>query len=1019
MLHSVLESRVLGRSNLKYQSLIKCAENRNWKAIRFILIIAFLCSTIVPAYAQTSYTISGTVIDNVGAPIVGAQVFIKGTTIGDNTGLDGNYIITANLKPGDIELQFLFIGYTTIVRPITLGSAIEITEDASMDLDVLRLSEVVITGTSGLQERKQLGNTISTISGARISGSGSLDVTGALSGKFAGVQVTQNSGDPAAGISVRLRSASTVNGSSDPLYIIDGVIVNNTSSNVLGVTSVVQNRMSDISPHDIDRIEVIKGGAAAAIYGSRASNGVVQIFTKRGRLGKPTITFSSSVNFNALRKKIGFNEAALAWEDAGDLTNLNTVAATRYDYQDEVFQNSMGTDNYLSVSGGQGNTTYLASLSRLKNDGIMRNSDYARTGARLRVNQIINDWASFSVGTYVSSSQSNDKPNGGYGYGVLQTILFTDNSINPAPDADGNYPTMTFYPNILEYLDTFDFQQQNKRAISDIQFTLTPIDGLRVHYVFGYDDASSRGTTYSPIGTTTAATGTARSSTINQTQWNSDINATYGTQIFGGLSSITAAGYSYNFDESSLTTIAASALALGVKTTAGAGTIATTGLISQRAIWGGYIQQTIGLQNRLFVTGAARIDGSSGFGEDERSQFYPKASLSYVISDEDFWPVDAINNFKIRAAWGQAGNLTAIGPFDRLTNYGAVSILGNSGLISPVQIGNADLKPERQTETEFGIDLAMFNNRLGIEFTSYTQEITDLLLARALAPSTGAGTRVENIGNMTNKGIEILLTGTPVMTKDFNWLAILTFSANKNEVTDVPGETGEISIGNFNFSKAMNGQPLGVFRQGYYARNEDGSLLLTADGLPQREKGSVDENGNNVAERAADGQPTGTNLQKVIGDPNPDFVASIINELKYRNFSFRAQFDAVQGFDVLSWDSRMFFRFGGGEQDAKELNGEETKGTGDAKFGIAEAYIEDGSFIKLRELSASYTMANPVRGLSVLKFTLAGRNLISFDNYSKWDPEVNMDAQSNGSRGGIMGLIPIPRTITIGFTATF
>jgi len=476
----------------------------------------------------------------------------------------------------------------------------------------LQFDEIVVTGSPELSKR-QLGNTISTISGTNISNSAALDASGSLSGKFAGVQVTQNSGDPASGISVRLRSASTVNGSSDPLYIIDGVIVNNSSNDLLGVASVQQNRLSDINPQDIERVEIIKGGAAAAIYGSRASNGVVQIFTKRGRTGAPKVTFGSSLNFNSLRKKIDYNKAGKAWVNS-DPTDLATTDVTRYDYQDMVFENSMGTDNYLSISGGSENTTYFGSLSTLQNEGIMKNTDYSRSGLRLRVNQVINEWALMSLGTYVSTSNSNDMPNGGYGSGVIQTILFSDNSINPAADADGNYPSMTFYPNILEYLNTFDFEQENNRSISDVQFTLTPVDGLQANYVLGYDDSRSRGTTYSPIGTTTATDGRARSSTISRTQINSDLNLTYETQVSDAISSVTGTGYSYQFDETKINTITASGLALGVETTAGAATVNTADLSSKRAIWGGYVQQTFGLENKLFLTGAARIDGSSVFG---------------------------------------------------------------------------------------------------------------------------------------------------------------------------------------------------------------------------------------------------------------------------------------------------------------------------------------------------------------------------------------------------------------------
>lgn len=966
----------------------------------------------------TAYTLKGSVTDNTG-PVPGVSVNIKNTNMGEITDFDGNYKLNVKLNAGNYTLVFRSLGLVSKEIKLTLGTETEIVNNVVMNSDILGLDEVVITGAGALTAKKQLGNTISSVKGLAITESASVDITGGLSGKLAGIQVTQNSGDPAGGISVRLRSASTVNGSSDPLYIIDGVIVNNNSTDVLGTTSVVQNRLSDISPQDIDRIEVIKGAAAAAIYGSRASNGVVQIFTKKGQSGEPVITVSSSINFNSLRKKREFNEEPFDWASS-NITVLDKVPATRYDYQDMVFDNSTGTDNYISISGGKENTNYFASFSHLQNDGILKSTDYQRQSGRVRVNQVINDWASASFGTYFSTSKSNDQPNGGYVAGILPTILFTNNTIDPSADVDGNYPTMTFYPNILEYIETFDFNQENKRTISDLQLNLNPSDGLKVTYILGYDNSESIGNSYIPIGTTTIALGRASTSSISTTQLNSDLSASFDKYINNNIKSITTGGFSWQSDKTMLSSISSSGLALGVKTTNGAASISTNESRSERSFWGGFLQQTFGFNDKLFVTGAIRLDGSSVFGKDERNQFYPKASMSYLVSEENFWKNNfgsSINSFKVRAAWGQAGNLTAIGPFDRLSNYSAISIDGSSGLIAPTRLGNADLKPERQTELEFGIDMGLFDNKLGIELTYYEQDIEELLLARTLSPSTGFGSRVENIGTMTNKGFEALITATPIQTNNFSWSVTGTFSTNKNEVNNIEGE--QFGIGNFGFSVAKNGQPLGVFYQGFYARNEDGSLLLTAGGLPQREKGSFAANGNPVPMRDSSGQPTGALLSKVIGDPNPDFIASLINELKYKNFSIRLQFDAVQGVDVLSWDTRMFYRFGGGPQTASELRGESVRGTGAANFGIAESYIEDGSYIKLREVSASYFLKDPLKGIDNVKFTLTGRNLFSIDNFSGYDPEVNMDGQSNGARGGIMGLVPIPSVIKFGVTATF
>ncbi|WP_369047845.1 SusC/RagA family TonB-linked outer membrane protein [Tenacibaculum sp. UWU-22] len=1001
---------------MKKNNKIHC---RLWSREFKIIIGLFSMLISLHSQAQSNYVLRGNVLDNLHEPAVGVAVQIKNTSIGVATDFQGNYELKASLKPGNYTLVFRSLGLANKEVSVVLGNQLEVKNDVQMTADILGLDEVVVTGTGALTAKKQLGNTIASITGSEVAESGSVDVTGGLSGKLAGIQVSQNSGDPAAGISVRLRSASTVNGSSDPLYIIDGVIVNNNSTDVLNSVSVVQNRLSDISPQDIDRIEVIKGAAAAAIYGSRASNGVVQIFTKKGQSGEPVITISTSTNFNSLRKKRAFNQEPYDWAST-DVTVLDKVPAKRYDYQDMVFQQSTGTDSYISMSGGKEGSDYFTSVSYLKNNGILKSTNYERLGGRIRLNQKINNWLSASFGAYFSTSDSKDQPNGGYEAGVLPTILFTNNTIDPNPDSDGNYPKMTFYPNILEYINTFDFRQKNNRTISDLQLKINPLEGLKVNYVLGYDNSESNGTSYIPIGTTTITQGKASTKTISTKLFNSDLNASYNAAINQNIKSTTTTGFTWQFDTTMLQAISASGLALGVKTTDGAASISTDESRSKRAFWGGFLQQTFGFSDKLFLTGAIRLDGASVFGENERNQFYPKASMSYLISEENFWQKtfgSAVNSFKVRAAWGQAGNLTAIGPFDRLSNYAATSIDGNSGLIAPTRLGNADLKPERQTEIELGVDIGLINNRVGLELTYYKQDIQDLLLARTLSPSTGFGSRVENIGTMTNRGFEATINAAAIQQNDFKWTIVGTFSTNKNEVNNIEGE--QFGIGNFGFSVAKNGQPLGVFYQGFYARNSDGSLLLTPAGLPQREKGTYDANGNPVPQRDSSGQPTGSNLSKVIGDPNPDFIASLTNEFEYKNFSFKIQFDAVEGSDILSWDTRMFYRFGGGPQTASELRGDAVRGTGAAKFGIAESYIEDGSYVKLREVSAGYLLRSPLKGVDKIKFTLSGRNLLSIDNYSGYDPEVNMDGQSNGARGGVMGLVPIPRVIKFGVTATF
>jgi TonB-dependent starch-binding outer membrane protein SusC len=290
-----------------------------------------------------------------------------------------------------------------------------------------------------------------------------------------------------------------------------------------------------------------------------------------------------------------------------------------------------------------------------------------------------------------------------------------------------------------------------------------------------------------------------------------------------------------------------------------------------------------------------------------------------------------------------------------------------------------------------------------------------------LAPSTGFNNRFLNIGTMTNKGFEFLIRAIPVQTKDFNWTTTLNYTQNKNTIDGVEGNGVLPFAGGFGQVAAINGYPLGAFYSTFFARNADGSLLLTPGGLPQRERGVQGPNGTYTIQRDGTGQPSGAILSKVIGDPNPDAVYAWINEVGYKNLNFRVQLDAMRGFDVFNFTRRVGERdlYGGLKGYEKELRGEVPKGTSTALFSIFENWIEDGSFVKLREVSVSYLLRPKFLKLRDVRFTLAGRNLFSFDDYSGYDPEVNAAGQDNAVRGFDFVEVPLPRTIVFGININF
>lgn len=1013
--------------------------------------MVLIAGQIQPAIAQDNQ-VQGTVTDEGGLALPGVNVLVKGTSRGTTTDSNGAYSVEAS--PADV-LVFSFIGYGT--QEVAVGT--QTTVNVQMASDMQSLDEVVVVGSTLMTTKRQLGNTINTVSAKDLEQTGTTNLFGALQGKIPGAQITQNSGDPSGGVTVRLRGVKSLVGSSDPLYVIDGIIVSNATTNVSqrAVTSpnttTGTNRMADINPNDIESINILTGSAAAAIYGTRASNGVVIITTKKGKAGKPRFTFSTSFNVNELRKKVPFStygkqfgsptqiQHAIA-DPARSVDSLfvegnlspdryvatNIVDVTRYDYQDQIFRTGYGTDNYLSMSGGADKTDYFVSLSYTKNDGIIVGTDFQRYGLKLRLNQRLNNWAKLAVGGQYVNSLSNEMPNGNVFYSPINSMTITNNIYDITQrDAFGNLKAVDpGRVNPLTVIETFDFNQRVSRAIGDVQLNLNPVSGLSVDLLAGMDVYTENGLNYIPpypypVNSNLYPTGFAASAVNKSFQANTDINASYEKDI-NDFKSITTAGFSYQFGRTDFTAASGEGVSRDIRSVTGASTnLRTTYSLDRFNIYGGFLQQTVGYRNLAFVTVSGRMDGSSKFDKDEATQLYGKVSASLVVSDLGFWQggiANAISNLKLRGAFGESGGFGAINSYDRFQAVTAGQLVNKNTYIPSSTLANQFIQPERMRELEAGADMTFLKDRLSLGITLYKQEISNLIVEYVVASSAGGTRKIDNIGKMENKGIELALGASVVSTPDWSWDLNIVYSRNRNKVIELGSPRLQIANDTGAPVFHIEGQAASVFYGTYYARDEAGNLIYA----PNSDRQFLVERGNaatNTPQRGADGLPSGDGIRKVIGDPNPDFTGSFSSTLRYKNVTFGFLLDAVQGFDVFNADRRTRQGIGNGEYSEAELKGELPRGYIWSSYGIEEWRVEDGSFVKLREVSLSYNLPNFLKGLNSLQISLVGRNLYSWDSYGGFDPETNAGANSDRLRGADFGNVPIPKTYQIKLTGNF
>lgn len=1010
----------------------------------FILALVLLPATVA---AQTG-TVRGRVTEvGSGTPLTDVQVRVEGTTLGGLTRENGEYTIV-NVPAGARTISARRLGFAASEAQVTVPAGGEVVQDFSLRAAAITLDEILVSGVATPATRREVPNTVETVSGEAVAGAPAItSIDQALQGRITGAVISENSGQPGGGISIRLRGTNSILGGAEPLYVIDGVIIDNSSAPLVGLGANatysgagLSNRLADLDPSDVERIEVLKGAAAAALYGSRANNGVIQIFTRRGQAGTPRITFQSEISTGETPEKYELMMDPRA--SLGDIAIRGAIgfpalaegdSIPRYDIQDEIFRRSTSHTQRLSASGGSAATTYFLSGSWQQEEGILRSTEYERKSFRANLTQQIRD--NFEVGIRGNFVQSNSEyiPEGEQTQGVLTSVVFTPTSFNPAFDETaGRYPYNPLLgPNPYVVLEDFEAPEAVTRFVGGFDANWRPMDNVTVRYVAGLDDYRREARYFMPARSTSASfTGSIQNPVLFSRLFNQDLAATHiWAPETGTLALTSGAGFRYTQDKTETVRAAASNLPYGQILVGGATQNASQGLTEVRTV-GWYFEERVSIADRLHITGGLNWDASSAFGTDSRLQMFPRLGASYIADEEPGFASmfgEVISSLRLRAAYGETGGQPP-GAYTRFENYVNTSFAGRPGLVASVTTGNPDLKPERQREIEAGFDLGVLNQRAELEFTWYDKETRDLVLSVPLPPSSGSANQFQNIGTVSNKGIELALNTLNVNNPNFTWRTRLTYAKNTNNVEKLGTPRDTLITGYLN--AVVEGHPIGVFYGNVYVRNADGTVYhadttLNA-GLP------TERTYFNMPRRARDtllveGTERVVFANRIIGDPNPDFVMSLLNtfDLPY-GIQATVLLDGRFGNDVANFTRRITQFFGSDKSVELEVSGDTVAGAFTrnpiGRINIYEEYIEDGSFVKLREISLGMRLSDDLAArlrAQGITLRLAGRNLYTWTDYSGLDPEVNLFSANTVARGVDFATTPIPRQFTFSVTLNY
>ena len=992
--------------------------------------------TLITISADAQATLpdlTGKVTDENGHSLSGASVLILGSARGTKTADNGNFRIK-DVRPG-ARIIISHSGFISDTIPVNGQSYLDI----SLKTDVQNLNDVVVVGY-GTQRKIASTGSIASVKAAEITQTPVVNVAQGLSARVAGVQITQNNAAPGGNISVRIRGTNSINGSSEPLYIVDGIQISNGG----GVTDV--SPLSTINPNDIESVEILKDASAAAIYGARGANGVVLITTKRGKKGATRVQLDGYMGTQSITKKLNMMNAA----DFGQLENdvyHSTVYANPAsleqgtNWQDIIYRNARIQNYEAAVSGGSDKTTFSLSGGYFNQDGIVIGSSFKRYSLRATLDHTISDW--FKTGTSILTSYTinNNIPTGinsidgpvvtqgivGATLGAPPTLVpyRADGSVFPFADQfNARYREVGNPVGLAQILN----QNTIKRTLANVYVEANVVTGLSYRTSFNADIGGTLNDYYSPISIIGQAdrnvnSGSAAKGNANGLSWLHESVLTYNKSFgdhslkFTGVYALQNRSDNYNsISANGFPNDATTDEAVGLATNRVVGSSRTKEVLNS---WMGRINY--GYANRYFLDITARYDGASKFGENHKWGFFPAVAGAWRIIEEPFLKNSAaLSDLKLRASYGLTGNAGAISPYQSLALIGGGSnyqfdhtyTIG----LSPTGIPNPDLRWEKSTQTDVGLDIGLLQNRINIVADYYDKTTRDLLFVKNLPLSSGYTTVVGNFASIQNRGFEFAIDAK-ILTGALKWSVNANMTVNRNTLLALADTAREYVLNPYSVLRV--GQPLGIFKtyvfQGIY---QTGETVLPGSGSRI--------GGVKVADLNKDGKITGDD-QIITGNANPSFIFGFSSNLSYKNFDLSFFVSGVQGNKIFNLSRYTFENALGGRNVVKGMvnrwsatnpNNEYASGYQGGRIPVSDRFVENGSYIRMKNITLGYRLPK-ISGLSSARIYVSANNLFTITSYSGYDPEVNSFGGSNTLIGIDNLVYPVARSLIAGLQIGF